>query len=182
MEQKDIKLEIISALLKKESHVRELAKTLGTNHMKISRTVAILYKENAVDYKMEGKNKVFHLKKNIEAKNYAYITEYYQLQKTLEKYPGLRKIITAIQEKKDIQLAILFGSYAKGLAKKESDIDIYIETEDKTIKKDLEYIDSRLSIKIGPYDRQNLLIKEIEKKNVIIKGIENYYEKTRIFA
>ncbi|MFH1126505.1 MAG: hypothetical protein ABIG84_04025 [archaeon] len=120
MEQKDIKLELISALLKKESHIRELAKTIGTNHMRISRTMDILYKENAVDYKMEGKNKVFRLKKNIEAKNYACITEHYRLQKTLEKYPTLRKTITSIQERKDIPLAILFGSYAKGLAKKES--------------------------------------------------------------
>ena len=58
-----------------------------------------------------------------------------------------------------------------------SDIDIFVETEKREIKKELELINSRLSIKIGKYDKKNLLIKEIEKNHVIIKGGELFYEK-----
>lgn len=79
-------------------------------------------------------------------------------------------------------MGVFFGSYAKGLAKKDSDIDIYVETTDKKIKQDLELLDSRLSVKIGKYNRENLLIKEIEKNHVIIKGVEEYYEKTQFFG
>lgn len=181
MSQKCYKLEIVNRLLKKESHIRSLAKTLGTNQMMISRRINELVKENVADYRTEGKNKVFFLKKTIEARNYALTTEHYKLNKTLKKYPHLRRIIKKIQENKKINLTILFGSYAKRLAKKDSDIDIYIETKNKKIKQDLERLDSKLSVKIGKYDKTNLLIKEIEKNHVIIKGVEDYFKNNQFF-
>ncbi len=79
-------------------------------------------------------------------------------------------------------MAILFGSYAKLIAKKQSDIDLYIDTDDKKIKKDVELINTKLSVKIGRYDKDNLLIKEIEKNHVIIKGVELFYEKNKFFS
>lgn len=181
MEQKDYKSEIINELLKTPNHVRGIAKNLKINHMTVSRKINELLNDNAVDYRQEGKNKVFFLKKTTEAKNYAYATEHYNLLQTLKKYPYLRKIIESIQENKKIQLAILFGSYAKKIAKNDSDIDIYIETTDKKIKQDIELLNSKLSIKIGKYDKTNLLIKEIEKNHAIIKGVESYYEKNQFF-
>ena len=140
-----------------------------------------LFKENVVDYREEGKNKTYFLKKNPETKAYTFMTEHYKLIKVLEKYPSLRGIIEKIQKDKNIKLAILFGSYAKHKAKKESDIDIYIETKNRKIKEDLERIDSELSVKIGDYDTKNLLIKEIEKNHIVIKGVETYYQKNKFF-
>ncbi len=78
-------------------------------------------------------------------------------------------------------MAIIFGSYAKELAHKDSDIDIYLETENRKIKKDIENLNSKLSVKIGKYDKNNLLIKEIKKDHIIIKGVEKYYEKNELF-
>ena len=182
MERKDYKLEIVNTLLKRPNHVRGAAKEFGINHMTVSRKLKELLDENVVDYRQEGKNKVFFLKKTLEAKNHVYAAELYQLLQAVKKYPHLRKIIRAVQENKEIKMAVLFGSYAKGLAKKDSDIDIYVETTDKKIKQDLELLDSRLSVKIGRYNQENLLIKEIEKNHVIIKGVEGYYEKNRFFG
>jgi hypothetical protein len=67
------------------------------------------------------------------------------------------------------------------LAKKDSDIDIYIDTKDSKIKEDIEHIDSKINVKIGNYNKDSTLIKEIEKNHVIIKGIEEYYEKSKFF-
>ena len=181
MEQKDYKFEIVNVLLNNENHIRAIAKRLNINHMTIMRKIKVLSKENVVDYKQEGKNKTFFLKKTIEAKNYVFSTENYKLNNILKKYPALRGIIEKIQKNKKIKLAILFGSYAKEIAKPESDIDIYIDTDNKKIKDEASLIDSRLSIKIGKYDKSNLLIKEIEKNHVIIKGIEQYYDKSKFF-
>ncbi|MBU0959512.1 MAG: nucleotidyltransferase domain-containing protein, partial [Nanoarchaeota archaeon] len=97
------------------------------------------------------------------------------------KHSFLRKIVEKIQKDKKIKLAILFGSYVKGLEKKDSDIDIYIETNNKKVKQDLELIDSKINVKIGKYDKENLLIKEIEKDHVIIKGVEEFYERNNFF-
>lgn len=181
MEQKDYKLEIVILLLKEKSHIREIAKKLGVNHMTILRKITELSKENVVDYNRVGKNKSYFLKKTAESKIYAYISENYNLLMTLKKYPSLRNILEKIQENPKIRLAILFGSYSRRNPKRESDIDIYIESNDLKLKKEIENIDTRLSIKIGEYDKSNLLIKEIEKNHVILKGVEDYYERNKFF-
>ena len=181
MEQKDYKLEIILKLIREENHARAIAKALQTNHMQVFRKIKSLQKENAVDYKEKGKNKTYFLKDTIESKSYVYKAENYKLVKTLEKYPNLRMIIEKIQKHPKIKLAILFGSYAKGLAKKDSDIDVYIGTTNHSLKEEIEKINTKLSVKAGDYNRSNLLIKEIEKNHVIIKGIERYYEKNKFF-
>lgn len=182
MEQKDYKLEIINELLRNKTHAREIARKLNTNHMSITRKIKELEKENVIDYIQEGKNKKYFLKNSLEAKNYALMSEEYKQNKILRKYPSLRGIFDKIKNDKRIKLAVLFGSYAKHLAKDSSDIDVYIETSNQQIKKDLILVDSKLSIKIGKYSPSDLMIKEMQKNHVIIKGIEEYYEKNNIFS
>lgn len=182
MEQKNYKLEAVNELVKSQNHIRQLAKIIGTNHMNVVRKIKELEKENVVDYREEGKNKTYFLKKTIEARDYIFMAEHYKLNKILKKYPSLRKIIENIQKDKRIKLAVLFGSYAKAMANQKSDIDIYIETKDIDTKKDMSMVDTRLSIKIGKFDESSLLIKEIEKNHIIIKGVELYYEKNKFFG
>jgi len=173
----NISSEILNVLFGEEIHARALAKRLEINHMTVIRNLKELVSENVLEFRKEGRNKVYFLKKNMEARNYELISELYKLNKTLEKYPELRKIIKDIQQNKEISLAVLFGSYARGAANKNSDIDVFIETKDRNLKKELELLNSRLSLKIGDYDRSSPLIKEIEKNHVIIKGAEIFYEK-----
>jgi len=181
MEQKDYILEIITVLVKEKIHLRGLAKIIDVNHMMIVRKMKQLLNENIVDFKQEGKNKVFFLKKTIEARTKIFMMENYKLQRLIKRHPTLRKVIERIQEDKRLKLALLFGSYAKGLEKKDSDVDIYLETKNKEIKKELGRLDSRLSIKIGKYNKDDNLIKEINKNHVIIKGVEFFYEKNKFF-
>jgi len=181
MEQKDYKLEIIGELLKEQNHARDIAKKLEINHMIIIRKLKELLGENVVDYIQKGKNKTYFLKKTIEAKAFILKYEYYKIIQILKKYPNLRNVFEKIQENKKIRLAVLFGSYAKHNAGRNSDIDIYVESNDKNLKKELEKINSRLSIKIGKFDLSALLVKEIIKNHVIIKGVEEYYEKIKFF-
>jgi predicted nucleotidyltransferase len=180
MSQKDYNTLIIENLLKSSNHVRGIAQDIGTNQTTVSRKLQHLYKENVVDFRYEGKNKVFFLKKSLEAKQYACIAEIQKAMRTIKKYPFMRKIFEELKRNENIHLAILFGSYAKGNPDKNSDIDIYIETTDTNLKKQAESIDSRIRIKIGNYDKDNILIKEIQKNHVIIKGVEEYYEKNSI--
>ena len=186
MEQKsykqDYKLEIVADIANEENHIRGIAKKLFTNPMTIMRKVKELEKENVIDYKIKGKNKVYSLKKTAEARSYIIKSENYKLVKLLSRYPSLRIIVDKIQEDSRIKLAVLFGSYAKGLAGKDSDIDIYIETQNRDLRDNIRLLDSKLSVKIGKYDKSSLLIKEIEKNHIIIKGAEIYYEKNKFFG
>ena len=175
-------LEIILALLKhKELHVRGLAKIIGMPHASISRAMKKLLNYNIVDFRFEGKNKVFRLKRGIEALNYVYAAEHFKLLNLIEKYPFFSVIIESVLSKADEKLIIIFGSFAKFNAKSDSDIDIFIETTNRKIKSKVEGINSRISAKVGKFDKNNLLIKEIIKDHIIVKGVEYYYEKNNAF-
>lgn len=173
----NMELEIINVLLKSESHVRGIAKKLGESHSTILRKLNNLKKENVIDYKTEGKNKIFFLKNNLISKNYIQKAELHKLTKLLGKYPELGIIFEEILKKTDEKLIILFGSYAKGLAKADSDIDIYIETKNRNVKKVIEDIHSKINVKIGTFDTTSPLIREIIKDHIIIRGIEVFYGK-----
>ena len=178
---KNITNEIILLLSGTNLHARALAKQLNTNHVTILNKLETLVEENVVDFKQKGRNKVYYLKKTVESRNYIIMAEIYKLNKMLKMYPRLRKIIQAIIKNPKIELSILFGSHAKRKARDDSDIDVFVETKSRILKRNLENIDSRLSVKIGTFNRSNPLIREIEKNHVIIKGVELYHEKTKSF-
>ena len=177
MSQKYYKFKIVESLLRKENHIRALARELKTNQTTIARKINELRRENVTDYKQEGRNKVYFLKRSLEAFQFIVITEHIRLLDIIKEYTYLRRAIEEIKLNKKIKLAILFGSHARRSAVKGSDIDIFIETNDKNIKKEVENINSAISVKIGRFDRKSLLIKEVMKAHIIIKGVETFYEK-----
>lgn len=182
VQNKNIELEIILTLIKGESHLREIARAIGEPHSTVLRRINELVKENILDYKKEGKNKIFLIKNNIKSKNYVYSAEIYKLNKLLKKHPELSIIFEDIKKNFSKGMIILFGSYAKGNEKPDSDIDIYLETTENKIKNKIKEINSKLSIKIGDFDINSLLIKEIIKNHVIIRGVEGYYTKNEFFV
>ena len=178
----NIELEIIVALLKyKGMHVRKIGKTLNIPNASVSRATRKLVEKKVLDFRIEGKNKIFALKPGIESQSYIFMAEHYKLQKLISKYPSLSVIIDSINEKNNNDLVLIFGSYAKFKAKNNSDIDIYIKTKDRNIKKKIEQLNSKINVKIGEFDKNNLLIKEIIKDHIIIKGVERYYEIQKVF-
>ena len=182
MNQNSYNTELVRQLLKAPRHVRALARALNTNSMTVSRKIRELEQDNVVDHQQEGKNKVYFLKKTLEAQEQAFIAEHFALMQTLREYPLLRSIVLKIKSNPRVKLAVLFGSYAQGLAHKKSDIDIYIETTSAELKKEIEQLSTKISLKTGTYNGNSTLIKEIQKNHVIIKGVELYYEKTKFFS
>ncbi len=182
MEQKDYTMEVVRELLREPCHIRELAKRISTNHMRIYRVVNKLLRANVLDYRKSGRNTAYFIKRTAEARSYVLMCESYKLLMLLGKYPALRSVIEDIQRDKRIKSAVVFGSYAKMSAKDDSDIDIYIETSSTKIKQELCLLDSKLSIKTGKYAKENLLLREIEKSHVIIKGVEDFYEKSGLLG
>jgi len=180
-EKNNLNLEIILVLLKNKTHLREIARTLNESHSTILRKINELLKENILDYKKEGKNKVFFIKNNLKAKNYVYSAEIHKLNNLLKKHPELSIILEDIKKYFSNGMIILFGSYAKGIQKNDSDIDIYLETNDNNLKNKIKEVNSKLSIKIGKFDTKSLLIKEIIKNHIIIRGLEDFYERVEFF-
>jgi len=176
VQKQDIELEVILILLKGKAHLREISRLISVPHATLMRKLNQLVEDNILDYSLEGRNKLFFLKTNLQSKNYIFNAERYKLIKLLNKYPKLSIIFDDILSKSNNSLIILFGSYANFSAGSKSDIDIYIDGT-KKIKEELEEINSKISIKIGSFDKDSLLIKEIIKHHIILKGVEEFYEK-----
>src|SRR3989344_6824721 len=119
--------EVLLLLLKKEMHQRELAKELKTSLTRIQSILTELGNINVLDYKEEGKNHIYFIKKNLVAKALILNAENYKLAKLLRKYTVLEPLFKDIVEKYPNKMIVLFGSYAKFIPKEESDIDVYVE-------------------------------------------------------
>lgn len=177
----DLTSEILLLLLRDEAHLRSIAKKLNMPHSTVLRTLNYLLKEKVLDFRVEGKNKIFFIKKGLLSKLYVFNAERYKLVKLLKNYEELEVIVNELLKKSDARIIILFGSYAKFTAKPDSDIDIYVATLNPKAKNALASVHSKLSIKIGPLDINSLLIKEIIKNHIILRGVEEFYGKTKFF-
>lgn len=174
-------MEIILVLIRERDHLREISRKLNESHSTVSRRINDLIKENVIDYKMEGKNKIFSLKNNLQARNFIYSAERHKLAKLLNKYPQLNVIFDDVLKSIHARIIVIFGSYAKFSAKPGSDIDIYIDNADEKTRHKLQEINTRIRAKTGKFDANSLLIKEIIKNHVVLKGIEEFYEKSGFF-
>jgi predicted nucleotidyltransferase len=180
--QADMDSEIVLELSREKAHVRELARRLGESHTTVMRRANWLLKENVIGYKTDGRNKVFFLKDNLGARSHAYAAEKHKLLKLLSRYPRLGVILEGLLKKVPNGTVVLFGSYAKFCAKEGSDIDIYIDTQDPSAKRRAEEAYSGIRAKIGRFDPDSLLIREIVKNHVILRGTEEFYEKAKLFS
>ena len=173
--------EVLLLLLKKQMHGRELSKELKTSLTRVQSILTELRNINVLDYKVEGKNHIYFIKKNLTAKTFIINAENYKLAKIINKHPELEPIFQDLIQKSKCRLIILFGSYAKGTSKKDSDIDIYLETTNQKTKEEVQKIYDLISVKTGKFNPEDLLIKEIIKNHAIIKGADEYYEKIKFF-
>src|SRR3989338_1684378 len=148
--------EILLFLLKKDRHGRELAKELKTSLTRVQAILTELRNINVLDYKIEGKNHIYFIKKNLISKSFILNAENYKLAKILSKHPELEPVFQDVIKKSKCRLILLFGSYAKSTETKDSDIDIYIETINPKIKEEIQKIYDSMSIKIGNFNPDNL--------------------------
>jgi len=179
MKQKEIDKELFILLKKSENHQRELARLLKTNQTNVRRALISLEKENIIESKQVGKNKVYFTKESVESFIFEAITEYYKLFNILKK-PLIRKIYKEIQEKissgniNSDFVIVLFGSYTKDLEKRESDIDIYINSHSKEEKRAIQDISESINISAGNFDKDNLLFKEIKKNHIVLNNVSGW--------
>ena len=75
--------ELLLLLLKKELHQRELAKELKTSLTRVQSILAELRSINGLDYKTEGKNYIYFIKKNLVVKSLILNAENYKLVKLI---------------------------------------------------------------------------------------------------
>ena len=170
MKQRNLSYEILLVLQKGEKHQRELARLLNETQPRVGRILNKLIEDNLLDIKKVGKNNIYFLKNTIETKETIKILEHYKVLKLVSQWPNLRKLIQFIQNSKKIKKAIIFGSYAKFRATKNSDIDLYLDSTDSQLKNEIELLSEKVSLQTGKISKENPLFTEILNNHIILKG------------
>jgi len=180
----DTDLRILSLFTKgyeKEYYIREAEKLLNVSSRTALVTLAKLEKKGILESKTKGKNKTYTIKKSSLSREYLLLTEQYKRIQFLEK----NHLIKEVLEKADefIQgIIIIFGSYAKGIQKEGSDLDLFIvgTFDEKKIKEAGHKYGLDINIKSYPMNifekeiRDDILLKEIIENHILIKDAEGF--------
>jgi predicted nucleotidyltransferase len=152
-----------------------IAKKKKLNQKTTANYLYALEKEGIIKSKTQGKNKNYFLNQDNKEiiKNYILAVEHIR---TLEFYKK-NLVVKEISEKINEHIngsALIFGSYAKGIQKKDSDLDILIlgKCNEKEIEKISKTYNIELNLKIYPKLEKDLLIKEAVKNHIFIKSSE----------
>jgi len=159
-------------------YLREISK-LSKLPLKTCQNALInLEKSKVLKSKIEGKNKYFSLNlENIKTKSYLQQAEIYRTDFFIEKYPQFNMFLKSIKTTAPI---IVFGSFAKFTADKNSDLDLLI-ISNKELKLSFHLLpfkphEINMSEKTfqKAIEQQENLIKEIEENHIILNNHSFY--------
>lgn len=155
---------------------REIAKRYKLNQKTVANTLNRLEKEGILKYKTEGKNKYYFLNDfNPLIKEIVRIIEIEKKADFLKKHKSIVNLIRKIEQKSE-GIVVLFGSYARGNEKKDSDLDLLLigkadlEDLEKSYNKKLNVIKSTKE----KFDGESPFIREVLKNHIVLKGVEEF--------
>lgn len=103
----------------------DIARKIGFERRTVSRVLSSLAKLNLVKYKLVGRNKVFYL--DLDSPKSKILLEIAENKKALDFSLGNTEVFLIVKELLgDCSSVIVFGSYALGKNKKNSDLDLVI--------------------------------------------------------
>ena len=175
------KLEVISLFrgdYKARFYLREINRLSKMPLKTCQNTLSNLEKEKILRSKTEGKNKYFSLNlENIKTKSYLQQAEIYQTDIFMEKYPQFKVFLKSLKTTAPI---IVFGSFAKFTANKDSDLDLLVISE-KELKLPFHLlpfkpheIDMAEKTFLKAIKEREDLIKEIEENHIILNNHSFY--------
>ncbi len=168
-------------------HVRAMAKTLGTSHVALLPHLRLLEELKILNAHTAGRNKQFTLNKdNILTKYYLNAAEELATIDFLEKHFIFKKLTGTLNTLDFSFPLLLFGSYVKGYADEESDIDLFIigkltENQQNAFKKFEATFGKKISIKTLTVEQFNvglrngdILIKEVVANHIVIRNADPF--------
>ncbi len=168
---------------KRGYYVREVEKILKISPRTAQLILEDLENKGIVQSKIKGKIKIFKINQSDFTKKYLVFVEQYKAIAFLEKRLMIKEIIEKITH--HIKgIGIIFGSYVKGLEKKDSDLDIFVagNYNRNEIKKVSRNLGIEISVKCYPIKtfennlNKDILLKEILKNHIVFMNAEQFIE------
>ena len=180
----NIQLETLSLFTKgydKEYYIREVTRKLKVSPRTALITLAKLEKRGILESKTKGRIKFYSIRKSGLSREFMVLTEQYKKIRFLEKNPLIREVL----EKTDgfmNGIVIVFGTYAKGTQKGDSDLDLFIagRHDERRIKHFGKKYGIEVNVKSYPlkiFEKgigEDVLLREIAENHVIIRDAEGF--------
>ena len=159
-------------------YLRQISKLAKIPLKTCQNALLFLEKERVLKGKVEGKNKYFTINlDNIQTKSYLLKAEIQKTEILLDKYPELKTFLKSVNTN---AILIVFGSFAKLKADKNSDMDLFIvyETDLSLPSHLLPYEIHQNRLTEGSFKKalveKEPLIKEIEENHIILNNQSSY--------
>jgi hypothetical protein len=167
----------------KSLHLREIARETSVDVKAVQLQLRRLERVNVFTSAVKGKNKEYHLNlHNPTTKYYVILAETFVSLTCLNKNFLVKKVVSEVIDRLK-GTVLLFGSYAKGLARSDSDVDLLVLSERRldagTGKEAGSPLSGRLSIKsmsrahfVRGLEENDPLVKEVVANHVVLKGFD----------
>ncbi|MBD3312057.1 hypothetical protein GF352_01220 [archaeon] len=165
----------------KKYYIREVQKLLNISPRTAQLILNDLEVKTVLESKTRGKIKEYKLKQASQTIDYLIFVEQYKKLTFLKTQPLIKELITKITP--HIKgVGLIFGSYAKARARKDSDIDLLIigNYDKKEVKRTAKMYNLELNIKQYTKElfnkglKKDLLLKEVLNNHVVFSGIEEF--------
>jgi len=151
---------------KSRFYLRQIGRLAKVPLKTVQNVLVSFEKSKILNSKIEGKNKYFSLNlANIKTKSYLLQAEIYKTDNFLESYPQFKIFLKSL---KTNILLVIFGSFARLKAGKDSDLDLLVVSEKE----------QNLPFHLLPYKvhqvnlSENSFVKAIKEQETLIKEIE----------
>lgn len=169
---------LYSGNYKSEFYLRQISKLAKLPLKTCQNALINLEKERILKSNVEGKNKYFNLNlDNIQTKSNLLKAEIYKTDNFLEKYSEFKTFLKSLNIN---ILIIIFGSFAKYKADKDSDLDLFVvsEKEQKLPFHLLPYNVHQINLSEESFKKaiseKETIIKEIEENHIILNNHSSY--------
>lgn len=183
-------IDLLSKNLERSFTINEIAKLLNESYSFVNRVVNKLIKDKVISKKKVGHSLLCTLNMSDKAKALLHLNEVTRKEEFYAKNKEIALILedflAQLKEKiKDnLLFGVIFGSYAKGTATKESDMDVLIVCKKKfDITNIIKEVHAKYGKEIAPVlvtfaelerQKEKPLIKEIVKYHYVLHGFEQF--------
>jgi hypothetical protein len=172
-------LSLFSKGFDREYHVREIQRILSMGLGTIQSTLKLLEKKTVLKSRVIGRSRVYAVNKTEISRFYFVMAETYKTILFVRKNILIKEVIEAITPHTG-GIGLIFGSYAKGLEKETSDLDVFIAGKYEKNKIDIIGRRYGLDISVKNYPlktfyrelRKDILITEVLNDHIAFKGID----------